>query len=215
MWFRKKDLVSAVDLVWSTKAEKLRGILEAVRQAAASGRCVLLLAHFRMTRSEISGALSSNGIQHQVFDHPLDPCSFLSGQTGSRAHQVILSLSERISPYSKGTAPDGREQALDVIVAERYPLQDRDDLILSFASACRINGPVHFHSSFEDSMFRRFGSDRYTKVFRALGNASTGPLTGTSITRAIRSAQKKVKKQSLGDQRVPSPDDWFTYNMRR
>ena len=186
-----------------------------MQQARVSGRCVLLLAHFGMTRSDISDALTSNGIQHEVFDHPLDPSSFLAAQTGSGGHHVILSLSEGISPYSSRTASHRRDEALDVIVAERYPLQDRDDLIVSFASACGVNGPVHFHSSFEDSLFRHFGSNRYTKLFRALGKAPMGPLTGSSITQAIRSAQKKVKGKALGDQRVPSPEDWFTYNMRR
>jgi hypothetical protein len=83
----------------------------------------------------------------------------------------------------------------------------------SFALQATSQTDVCFYSSLEDLLFRKFGSDRYSEVLKALSKGSTAPMTGSQISRAIRAAQKKVKKRAMGDQRVTSAEDWFTYNM--
>jgi hypothetical protein len=216
----KRNTASAVDVIWFTKAEKLKGIAEAVALSIASGRAVLLFSHFESTLSETTGALDSAGIEHQLLDHPLDPGSYVHGwfgpdEPGPGEKRVMVALSERVPVCAAPMTTGCSGGSLDILISGRYPIEDRDDLILSFAAACCVHNSVYFHSSLEDPMFRYFGSDRCTKLFAALGRGSTEPLTGAPITRAIRSAQAKVKKKYIGDQRVASPEAWFKYNVRR
>ena len=104
---------------------------------------------------------------------------------------------------------------LEIIVVEHYPIEERDNLILSLAQTLGLDRPVRFFSSLEDPLFREFGSDRYVDVLNALSKGSTQPITGNPISDAIRVAQRKIQKKAVGDQYVSSPEEWFAYNIRR
>lgn len=215
MLFGKRKNASAADIVWYSAADRLNGIIDGVRHALDSGRSALVLAHFETTRHAVGRELTSAGIEHQVFDHPLDPESVSHLWDESGACRVVLALTERIARYASGSCGNPVGKPPSIVVAERYPVAERDELVLGLAGDCGFKEDVVFHSSFEDPMFRAFGSDRYVELFKELGHDSTEPIVGSEITRAIRFAQKKVGKISFGDQRVRSPEEWFVYNMPR
>jgi hypothetical protein len=211
----KKHGIPATDVVYFTKPEKLSAVVTSVREAAGAGRSVLVLAHFRTTLLDIDEMLASAGILHKIEDHPLNPSYFQSESPGSESGEVVLSLSEHIGRYAPQPSRESRNDTLEMIVVEHYPIEERDNLILSLAQALGLERPVQFLSCLEDPLFREFGSDRYAEVLKALPLGPAGPMTGKPISRAIRAAQRKVRKRAVGDQYASSPEEWFTYNIRR
>jgi hypothetical protein len=164
MWFSKSREIPTTDLILFTKQEKLSALVTSVREAMGAGRNVLVLAHFRTTLLEIHEAFASEGILHKIEDHPLNPSSFQSETAGSESGGVVLSLSEHIGRYAPQPGRESRKDTLEMIVVEHYPIEERDNLILSLAQALGLERPVQFLSCLEDPLFREFGSDRYAEV---------------------------------------------------
>jgi hypothetical protein len=215
VWFSRKTKPEITDTVWFAKPEKYIAIAYAAREAVASGRLVLVLAHFQTTLAEVGRVFDTNRLEQRIQSHPFKPGPGGIMRKRTDAGLVILSLSERIAPYHAPPEQECPADTLSIIVSEHYPIRDRDDSILAFAAACGLREPVAFHSSLEDSLFREFGSERYAEVLKALSRGSTEPMSGKPVTRAIRSAQDKVKKKAFGDQYVSSPEEWFTYNLHK
>jgi hypothetical protein len=102
-----------------------------------------------------------------------------------------------------------------MLVAERYPIEARDQAVVSFAQSCGMTDPVPFHSSLEDPLLEMFGSGNLGDLLRHMGVDETAPISQKQITSTIKSVQRKVQKQAIADHRVRSAEEWFRYNMPR
>jgi preprotein translocase subunit SecA len=213
MWFGTRRSVSAIDVIWPSKAAKQKGILDALYRAQSAGTGVLLVTHFEDTLEEIKRSLESSSMKYHVVSHFIHPQSTLAGPDESDRRVIGLCLSDRITVPAAPLRAGVGSESLEIVVAERYPIEDRDDLIISFARARGMGNDVHFHSSLEDILLKMFGSDRVMGLLKQLVKDDESPIVGKQISGALRAAQRKVKKKAVGDQRARSARDWFTYNI--
>jgi preprotein translocase subunit SecA len=215
MLFSKKKTPSMIDLVWLTKRAKLSGILAAAQDGHSDHSGTLILAHFSQTLSELGAVLREGGIQCRVLDSPMDVHSHVSSEADSNRHVAAIALTERLTSGPGTPSNLAGPSTIRILVSERYPLEERDQAVLSFAQSCAMSNDVPFHTSLEDPLLKMFGSGNLGDLLRHMGVDETAPISQKQVTSAIKSAQRKVQKQAIADHRVRSAEEWFTYNMPR
>jgi preprotein translocase subunit SecA len=215
MWPWKREMPAAVDQVWLTAAAKIEGIMTAAREAAAVGEGTLILAHFARTRAELEAALRSRAIEHQTLASLFDLDRLARGRSGSARVVVLLAMTDELASDSATQAAAPLGSGVRVLVAERYPLADRDRAVLSFAGASGVRTEVAFHSSLDDPLLTTFGAGHVTELVQRLGADERAPIRAPVVTSALQAAQKRVEKLAIADHRVDSAEEWFTYNMPR
>lgn len=106
--------------------------------------------------------------------------------------------------------PLQRSPALVVVVAERHPLREQDEAVARWADAAA--GKVVFHVSLEDAPIAVFAGNGLRPLLERLGAPPGEPLCHPMISRAIESAQARIRKLA----RVPVPADsaaaWMAAN---
>lgn len=209
-----KKKCSSEDIVWVSRAAKLSGVAREITSVKTAGMNCLAATHFRDSLAELRDALESGGAKPQLIDSRIDPIALVrrlreSGQAG-----VYVILSESMEVHD-GRAEIASSPALRVVVAERYPTGSRDEVILAFAQACGLEGPVRFHSSLEDPLFSMFAGHRTVSLLKTLGVPESESIESNQLSSAISAAQKKAAKEAIADERVTSAEDWFKYNLRR
>ena len=214
-WFSRLKKAEARDLIWLTAEAKLNGIVIAVRDITRQGSSVLLVAHFEQTLSEVTEALREAGIGYSTVDRLISPSTFQEPAAANPEDAVRVCLSERIPALKCRVSPDIAGYPFSLLVAERYPVPERDDRILQFAYAYGLKDEVCFCSSLDDPLLKQFGAGRVMGAIRRLAEDEASPIAGKAITSAIKSAQRKLRGRVVGDERVRSAKDWFTYNMPR
>lgn len=206
---------AALDQIWLTRQAKIEGIMAAAREAAVDHLSVLILAHFALTMAELEAALRSSAIEHQVLASLFDVDRLSRGRFASDAGRVLVAMTDELAQEPDMTAIVPLGFGFRILVAERYPLAERDRAVLSFAAASGIKTEVAFHSSLDDPLLNAFGTGNLSALVRRLGADERSPINARLITSALRAAQKKVKKQAMADHRVRSAEEWFVYNMPR
>lgn len=214
MLFSKQKTTSTIDLVWLTKKAKLNGILATARDCCSDHTGTLILAHFSQTLSELEAVLSEGGIRYRVLDSPLDVHSHASAESDSN-HVVTVALTERLASGPGVPSNLSGPSTIRMLVAERYPIEGRDQAVASFAQSCGMTDAVPFHSSLEDPLLEMFGSGNIGDLLRHMGVDETAPISQKQITSTIKSVQRKVQKRAIADHRVRSAEEWFRYNMPR
>jgi preprotein translocase subunit SecA len=197
------------DKVWFDEATKLEQICNEVSAANFDGRSVLLLSHFDATLSRLSSMLREREIGHDRFStfNPSELCASMLGRVwvgSARAFQVT----------TKMTSP-ARGRPLDILVAEHYPLQSRDQAVIDAAANLACDGQLCFHFSLDDPVMRYFGAAPIKALFEQLGIRKDECISHHLVTTAIRTAQTKIEDQVGKEVPTHSADDWFKYNLRK
>jgi preprotein translocase subunit SecA len=213
-WFSRSKKAEACDLVWLTAEAKLKGIIAAIGDITNQASSMLIVVHFEQTLGEVMNALKQAGISHHHIDRLIRPSTFREPATAAPKDEIRICLSERIPATTGERPPDEDRCGLTVLVAERYPVPERDERVLKFAYSCGVRDAVRFCSSLDDALLKQFGADRVLGAVKRLAKDEASPIVAKAITSAIRSAQRKMKKRAIGDERVSSAGDWFTYNIR-
>lgn len=219
MLFRKKKTRRQDDRIWAAKTLKLSGICDEILKATKRNHMVLAVAHFERTLEELREILDARGLKHKVFMESWDISGFDLDEIKQEGFQIVVLLSDVLS--SLGQLDDRSRQVgpekwrIHIVIVEHHPLPERDERILSFAARLPYAATICFHASLDEPLMKVFGADRLASMLTRLGRSETSPVIHPMITSAIAAAQKKIKKEAIGDERVESAEDWFYYNFPR
>ncbi len=187
------------DVVYKTKAEKYRAIMNEVKEAHAKGQPVLV----GTISIEISELLS------KMFRGAGIPHSVLNAKYHEREAEIIAQAGQKgtvtIATNMAGRGTDivlGEGVAdlggLFVIGTERHESRRIDNQLRGRSGRQGDPGKSRFYVSLEDELMRLFGSDRIAKVMESLGLPEDTPIEHALITRSIEKAQSKVEKYYFG-----------------
>ena len=192
----RKDLE---DAVYKTKEEKYRAVVEAVKEAHATGQPVLVGTITIETSELLSRMLKREGIPHNVLNakfHELE--AEIVAQAG-QADAVTIAT----NMAGRGTdikLDDVAREAggLKIIGTERHESRRIDNQLRGRSGRQGDPGESRFYISLEDDLMRLFGSERLMKVFTSLGVEENEQIEHKMLSNAIEKAQEKIEFNNFG-----------------
>ncbi len=187
------------DAVYKTRKEKLHAIVEAVKEAHATGQPVLVGTITIEASEELSRLLKKEGIEHKVLNakfHELE--AEIVADAGIHGAVTIAT-----NMAGRGTDIKLDEEAraaggLKIIGTERHESRRIDNQLRGRSGRQGDPGESKFYISLEDDLMRLFGSERLIKMFNALGIPENQEIEHKTLTNAIETAQKKIESNNFG-----------------
>lgn len=189
----------AEDLVYKTKRDKYKAVIEEIKGLQAAGRPVLV----GTTSVEVSELLGKMLAFEKI------PHNVLNAKQHAREAQIVaeagLPSAVTIATNMAGRGTDiklgpGVKEAggLAIIGTERHESRRVDRQLRGRAGRQGDPGTSQFFVSLEDDLMRMFGSDRIASLMDRMGYKEGEVIQHSMITRSIERAQKKVEENNFG-----------------
>ncbi|HEX7906158.1 MAG TPA: preprotein translocase subunit SecA [Chitinophagaceae bacterium] len=187
------------DLVYKTKREKYKYVIEEIELLRNAGRPVLV----GTTSVEISELLGRMLQQKKI------PHNVLNAKQHAKEAQVVaeagLAGAVTIATNMAGRGTDiklgpGVKEAggLAIIGTERHESRRVDRQLRGRAGRQGDPGTSQFYVSLEDDLMRMFGSERIAGLMDKLGYKEGDVIQHSMISNSIQRAQKKVEENNFG-----------------
>jgi preprotein translocase subunit SecA len=187
------------DLVYKTKREKYKAVIDEIEQLRNAGRPVLV----GTTSVEVSELLSKMMAGKKI------PHNVLNAKQHAREAQVVaeagLAGAVTIATNMAGRGTDiklgpGVKEAggLAIIGTERHESRRVDRQLRGRAGRQGDPGTSQFYVSLEDELMRLFGSERIASIMDRFGYKEGEVIQHSMVTKSIERAQKKVEENNFG-----------------
>ena len=187
------------DLVYKTKREKYKAVIDEIEALRNAGRPCLV----GTTSVEVSELLGRMLQQKKI------PHNVLNAKQHAREAQVVaeagLAGAVTIATNMAGRGTDiklgpGVKQAggLAIIGTERHESRRVDRQLRGRAGRQGDPGSSQFYISLEDDLMRMFGSERIASLMDKLGYKEGDVIQHSMISNSIQRAQKKVEENNFG-----------------
>lgn len=187
------------DLVFKTKREKYKAVIDEIERLRAEGRPSLV----GTTSVEVSELLSKM-LQVKKIPH-----NVLNAKQHAREAQVVaeagLAGAVTIATNMAGRGTDiklgpGVKEAggLAIIGTERHESRRVDRQLRGRSARQGDPGTSQFYVSLEDDLMRMFGSDRIASLMDKMGYKEGEVIQHSMVTKSIERAQKKVEENNFG-----------------
>ncbi len=187
------------DLVYKTKREKYKSVIDEIEALRNAGRPVLVGTTSVEVSELLSRALQVKKIPHNV----------LNAKQHAREAQIVaeagLAGAVTIATNMAGRGTDiklgpGVKEAggLAIIGTERHESRRVDRQLRGRAGRQGDPGTSQFYVSLEDDLMRMFGSERIAGMMDRFGYKEGEVIQHSMITKSIERAQKKVEENNFG-----------------
>ncbi|RMG83875.1 MAG: preprotein translocase subunit SecA [Bacteroidetes bacterium] len=187
------------DLVYKTKREKYKAIIDEIERTVKEGRPVLV-GTTSVEVSELLGKmLKLKGIKHQILNakrHKQEAeIVAKAGMPGTVT--IATNMAGRGTDIKLG--PGVKEAGgLAIIGTERHESRRVDRQLRGRAGRQGDPGSSQFFVSLEDDLMRLFGSERIARLMDRIGLEEGEVIQHSMITKSIERAQKKVEENNFG-----------------
>ena len=187
------------DLVYKTKREKYKAVIDEIEALRNAGRPVLV----GTTSVEVSELLS------RMLQVKKIPHNVLNAKQHAREAQIVAeaglagAVTIATNMAGRGTdiklGPGVREAGgLAIIGTERHESRRVDRQLRGRAGRQGDPGTSQFYVSLEDDLMRMFGSERIAALMDKLGYKEGDVIQHSMISNSIQRAQKKVEENNFG-----------------
>jgi preprotein translocase subunit SecA len=187
------------DVVYKTKEEKYKAVIEDVKTAHAKGQPVLVGTISIETSEKLSSYLKKAGVPHNVLNAKYhEKEAEIIARAGQKGMVTIATnMAGRGTDITLG---EGVPElgGLYVIGTERHESRRIDNQLRGRSGRQGDPGVSRFYVSLQDELMKLFGSDRIAKVMETLGLPEDTPIEHPLISRSIEKAQSKVEKYYFG-----------------
>ncbi|MCR5065290.1 MAG: preprotein translocase subunit SecA [Bacteroidales bacterium] len=211
------------DMVYKTKREKFKAVIDEIERLRSEGRPVLVGTTSVETSELLSKMLKMRNISHNVLNAKLHKKEAdIVAEAGEPGRVTIAT-----NMAGRGTdiklKGDVRERGgLAIIGTERHESRRVDRQLRGRAGRQGDPGSSLFFVSLEDDLMRIFGSERIATIMDRMGLQEGEVIQHRMITKQIERAQKKVEENNFGmRKRLLEYDDVMNnqrtviYNKRR
>ena len=187
------------DVVYKTKNEKYKAVVEEVVKSHEKGKPVLVGTINIDTSELISGMLKREGIPHTVLNAKFHEkeAEIVAGAGQHGAVTIATNMAGRgtdIKLDDESKAAGG----LKIIGTERHESRRIDNQLRGRSGRQGDPGESQFFISLEDDLMRLFGSEKLMDIFNALGVPEGEQIQHKMLTSAIEKAQKKIEGNNFG-----------------
>lgn len=187
------------DLVYKTKREKLKAVIDEVEKMRAAGRPILVGTTSVEVSELLSRMMKQKGVPHNV----------LNAKQHAKEAQVVaeagLSGAVTIATNMAGRGTDiklgpGVKEAggLAILGTERHESRRVDRQLRGRSGRQGDPGTSQFFVSLEDDLMRMFGSERIASLMDRMGYKEGEVIQHSMISKSIERAQKKVEENNFG-----------------
>jgi preprotein translocase subunit SecA len=187
------------DLVYKTKREKYKAVIDEIERLRLAGRPSLV----GTTSVEISELLSRMLKQKNI------PHNVLNAKQHAKEAQVVaeagLAGAVTIATNMAGRGTDiklgpGVKEAggLAIVGTERHESRRVDRQLRGRSGRQGDPGSTQFFASLEDDLMRMFGSERIASMMDRMGYKEGEVIQHSMISKSIERAQKKVEENNFG-----------------
>jgi preprotein translocase subunit SecA len=209
------------DIVYRTKQEKYRAVVEEIAKWHKRGRPILVGTTSVQVSEELDRMLRPKGINYSVLNaknHAAESqiikdagmpfavtiatnmagrgTDIKLGKGVVKGEQCWLTDGEGKCPYwdeQGGKCEEEVPCGLYIIGTERHEARRIDDQLRGRSGRQGDPGSSRFFLSLEDDLMRLFGSDRVAAIMDRFGQKEMEPIETPMISRAIAGAQKRVE----------------------
>ena len=182
------------DLIYKTKAAKLKAIAEEIAKYHEKGQPVLVGSGSIANNEEIARYLDQYGLPYEI----------LNAKNNEREAAIIAKAGEKgaitlaTNMAGRGTdiklGPGVKELGgLVVIGSERHDSRRVDNQLRGRGGRQGDPGTTQFFVSCEDDLMRIFQGDRVKMLMTRLGVADDMPIQTKSISKSLEAAQKRIE----------------------
>ena len=200
----RKDLS---DVVYQTNKEKLKALVERVKQAHEKGQPVLIGTR-SIEKNELLGEmLKIEGVPREILNakHHQREGEIIAQAGRFKAVTVATNMAGRGVDIVFGGNPPNPEEAkkvkelggLLVLCTERHEARRIDNQLRGRSGRQGDAGSSQFYLSTEDELLRLFGSDRIYSVMDAFKFPEDMPIQHPIINRSIEGAQRQVEGRNF------------------
>ena len=187
------------DVVYKTKNEKYKAVVEEVVKSHEKGQPVLVGTINIDTSELISGMLKREGIPHTVLNAKFHEkeAEIVAGAGQHGAVTIATNMAGRgtdIKLDDESKAAGG----LKIIGTERHESRRIDNQLRGRSGRQGDPGESQFFISLEADLMRLFGSEKLMDIFNALGVPEGEQIQHKMLTSAIEKAQKKIEGNNFG-----------------
>lgn len=187
------------DLVYKTKREKFKAVIEEIEKLQKAGRPILVGTTNVEVSELLSKMLSGKKIAHNVLNakqHAREAAIVAeAGLPG--AVTIATNMAGRGTDIKLG--PGVKEAGgLAIIGTERHESRRVDRQLRGRAGRQGDPGSSQFYVSLEDELMRLFGSERIAKIMDRFGYKEGEVIQHSMVTKSIERAQKKVEENNFG-----------------
>jgi preprotein translocase subunit SecA len=187
------------DLVYKTKREKYKAVIDDIEQLRNAGRPVLV-GTTSVEISELLGRmLTQRKITHNVLNakQHAKEAQIVAEAGLAGAVTIATNMAGRGTDIKLG--PGVREAGgLAIIGTERHESRRVDRQLRGRAGRQGDPGTSQFYVSLEDDLMRMFGSERIASLMDKLGYKEGDVIQHSMISNSIQRAQKKVEENNFG-----------------
>lgn len=187
------------DLVYKTKREKYKAVIDEIEALTAVGRPVLV-GTTSVEVSELLGRmLQQKKIAHRVLNakQHQSEAQIVAEAGLAGAVTIATNMAGRGTDIKLG--PGVKEAGgLAIIGTERHESRRVDRQLRGRAGRQGDPGTSQFFVSLEDDLMRLFGSERIAAMMDRMGHKEGEVLQHSMITKSIERAQKKVEENNFG-----------------
>lgn len=211
MFFSKKGgkAVRDEDKLWASETRKYDGMLADSEVLISENYQLLLVYHFDETKDRIQTLLHNRKREWVDLRSSLDLSKWFEGYYAGkicmvRSDMIVHAITENDTVIETSSK-------LYVMVAEHFPLFERDEDVLAWTnkfSSCT----VCYHESLDSELLRLFGSDKIASLLEKMSWDKNTFMSHSFITKAVENAQRKISEKATGDVRADSAEKWFEYN---
>ena len=187
------------DVVYKTKNEKYKAVVEEVVKSHEKGQPVLVGTINIDTSELISGMLKREGIPHTVLNAKFHEKE-AEIVAGAGQHGAVTIATNRAGRGTDIKLDDESKAAggLKIIGTERHESRRIDNQLRGRSGRQGDPGESQFFISLEDDLMRLFGSEKLMDIFNALGVPEGEQIQHKMLTSAIEKAQKKIEGNNFG-----------------
>ena len=182
------------DLIYKTKAGKLKAIADEIRKYHEKGQPVLVGSGSIANNEEIARYLDAQGIPYEI----------LNAKNNEREAAIIAKAGEKgaitLATNMAGRGTDiklgeGVKElgGLVVIGSERHDSRRVDNQLRGRGGRQGDPGTTQFFVSCEDDLMRIFQGDRVKMLMTRLGVDEDTPIQTKAISRTLEAAQKRIE----------------------
>ena len=196
---RPVQRVDLEDAVYKTKKEKYEAVVEAVKEAHATGQPVLVGTITIEVSELLSKMLTKKGIPHKVLNakfHELEAeivaDAGIHGSVTIATNMAGRGTDIKLDQESKDLG------GLKIIGTERHESRRIDNQLRGRSGRQGDPGESRFYLSLEDDLLRLFGSERLMHMFEAMGVPEGEQIEHKMLSNAIEKAQMKIEGNNYG-----------------
>lgn len=208
-WKEKNKALRVEDKIWAEYMRKYDGILQDCDDLIRENYLVLIVFHFESTKDELQTLLHNRKRPWAEFKSSLDLTKWLDGYFSDKI--CMVSSDMIVSSITEDDSPIATDKKTHVIVAEHYPLYERDEDLIAWVN--RIpSSMICFYESLDSDLLKPFGSEQIVSLLEKMNWDKDTFMSHSFITKAIENAQRKISEKATGDVRSVSAEKWFEYN---